>query len=81
MTWLPVAAAMVSLCFSLWVMRGQTTPEGFLARNGIVFLGIGMVAGTIANLFAARSALRGWLTAVMWAGLAMSLLGLYLRTH
>jgi hypothetical protein len=79
--WRPVILASGLLCYLLWVMRGQTTPENWLARNGLVFIGISLVAETTAQLFSRKSLPRRCLRVVSWAALGVSLVGLYLRTH
>ena len=81
LAWPVAALCTASLCFSLWVALHQTTPQGFLARYGLVFLGIAMTAGATANLLAPTSRLKRWLLVVVFAGLVVSLVGLYLRTH
>ena len=78
--WAVWAGCTASLCFSIWVMRSQTTPPNFLARNGIVFFGIALVARATTNMIAPASRLKNWLRVVWWAGLALSLVSLYLRT-
>ena len=79
--WAAWAMCTASLLYSIWVMRSQTTPPGFLARNGIVFLGIAMVALATTNVLAPASRLKNWLRVVWWAGLALTFVSLYLRTH
>jgi hypothetical protein len=49
--WPPVLLATAFLCYSLWDMRRQTTFEGFLAYNGMVFATTAMVAVTATQLF------------------------------
>jgi hypothetical protein len=79
--WPPVILATALLCYLLWVMHGQTTPENWLARNGLVFIGISLVAETTAQLFSRKSLPRRCLRVVSWAALVVSLVGLYLRAH
>jgi hypothetical protein len=66
---------------SLWVTLNQTAPEGFPARYGLVFLGMAILAGVTANLQAPASRLKRWLLVFVWACLAVSCVGWYLRTH
>jgi len=79
--WAAVAVCAGFLCYSAWVMRSQTTPEGFLARNGIIFLGIAMTVWATANLLAPASRFKSWLRVVWWACIALSFVSQYLRTH
>jgi hypothetical protein len=81
MAWAGFALCIASLCYSLWVMRSQTTPTGFLARNGIIFVGIAMTAWATGNLVAPASRLKNWLHVLWWACLALAFVGQYLRTH
>jgi hypothetical protein len=81
MAWPAVILCTSSLCFSLWVALDQTTPQGFLARYGLVFLGIAMTAGATTNLLASTSRFKRWLAVSVWVCLAVSCVGLYLRTH
>jgi hypothetical protein len=68
-----------SLSFSLWVAIYQTPPQGFLARYGLVLLGLGMVAGTAGTLIGGR--VQKWLLVLVYICLAASLVGVYLRSH
>jgi len=79
--WAILAVSVASLCDSLWVMSGQTTPTGFLARNGIIFLGVAMTAWATGNLLAPASRLKSWLQIVWWACLVAAVVGTHLRSH
>ena len=81
MAWPAIVLCTSSLCFSLWVTFYQTTPQGFLARYGLVFLGIAMTAGATTSLLAPTSRLKRWLAIAVWVCLALSCVGLYLRAH
>jgi hypothetical protein len=37
----PVIFTTAFLCYLVWVMRSQATPESWLTRNGVVFIAIG----------------------------------------
>jgi hypothetical protein len=81
MAWPAIVLCTASLSFSLWVAVHQTMPQGFLARYGLVFLGIAMTVGVTANLLAPTSRFKRWLVVSVWVCLAISWVGLYLRTH
>ena len=49
MAWPALIFSALSLCFSLWVTIYRSPPLGFLARYGVVFLGVSMVTGTTAS--------------------------------
>ena len=66
-----------SLCFSLVVALRQPRPGGFIARYGLVSLGIAMTSGTTANLLSLGSFHRKWLMVVTWTALVISWVGLY----
>jgi hypothetical protein len=79
--WLPVILTTAFLCYSVWVMRSQTTPESWLARNAIVFVALSLVAETTAQLFSQGSLPRRRFRVLSGAALVVSFVGLYLRTH
>jgi hypothetical protein len=79
--WPAIILCAASLCLSLWVALHQTTPQSFLARYGLVFLGIAMTVGVTASLLAPTSRFKRWLVVSVWVCLAISWVGLYLRTH
>ena len=81
LAWAQLAVCIASLCYSLWVMSSQTTTPGFLARNGILFLGVAMTAWATGNLLAPASRLKSWLQVVWWACLVAAFVGTYLRSH
>jgi hypothetical protein len=76
-----LAISIASLSYSIWIMSHQATPTGFVARNGIIFLGIAMFAWATANLLAPASRFKIWLTVLWWAGLVLAIVSTYLRTH
>jgi hypothetical protein len=79
MAWPALILCTFSLCFSVWVALHQTEPQGFLAHYGLVFLGIGMVAGTVGTLIGGRP--QRWLLVLVYICLAAFLVGLYLKAH
>jgi hypothetical protein len=81
LAWAQLAVCIASVCYSMWVMSSQATPAGFLARNGIVFLGIGMVAWATGNLLGPASRLKSCLQVVCWACLVAAFVGTYMRSH
>jgi hypothetical protein len=81
MVWPAMILCTASLCLSLWVALHQTTPQGFLARYGLVFLGIAMTVGVTASLLAPTSRFKRSLAIFVWVCLAISWVGWYLRAH
>jgi hypothetical protein len=79
--WAILALSIASLSYSAWVMSSQTTPTGFFARNGIIFLGIAMTAWATGNLLDPVSRLKRWLQVIWWACFVLSMVSTYLRAH
>ena len=67
------------LCFALWGAVYKTPPQAFLARYGLVLLGVAMVAGTAGTLIGGR--VQIWLLVLVYICLAASFVGVYLKTH
>jgi hypothetical protein len=79
--WPALIFCSASLCFSLWVAVYHTPPQTLLGRYGLVLLGVGIVAGTAANLLASPALGKKSLVVFMWICFEASLDGVYLRAR
>ena len=79
LSWPAFIFCSASLCFSLWVAIFRSPPQPFLARYGLVFFGVSMVAGTAGRLIGGRT--QKWLLVLVYVCYAVSIVGLYLRAH